>query len=65
MAQLVEHHLAKVRVAGSSPSSARAIGAVVAHFLDTEGVTGSNQYRPLDTAALVAAFLLSPGAATG
>ena len=84
MAQLVEHHLAKVRVAGSNPvvrservtqacpggvaerlrqrpakpctrvripypplrSTVRAIGAVVARFLDTEEVTGSNPVSP-------------------
>src|SRR5690625_3657174 len=87
VAQLVEHHLAKVRVAGSSPvirseapppvgrlasgwrgrearqrpakpytrvripspprnCTARAIGAAVARFLDTEEVTGSNPVSP-------------------
>ncbi len=81
VAQLVAHHLAKVRVAGSNPvvrsrghaasggvaerrgnglqsrlhgfesrlhlaHTNRAIGAVVARFLDTEEVTGSNPVSP-------------------
>ena len=63
VAQLVEHHLAKVRVAGSSPvvrsrprgssipgvhpsGCARAIGAAVARFPDTEEVTGSIPVSP-------------------
>ncbi len=49
VAQLVEHHLAKVDVASSSLVNrsqhslrvSSAIGAAVAHFLDMEGVTGS------------------------
>src|SRR6266511_2661668 len=89
VAQLVEHHLAKVRVAGSNPvvrservsrpeslwwsgrearqrpakpctrvqipspprHSPRAIGAVVARFLDTEEVTGSNPVSPTSITA--------------
>ena len=58
VAQLVEHHLAKVRVAGSSPvirskSDRRkpvlhvwAIGAAGARFPDTEEVTGSIPVSP-------------------
>src|SRR4051812_8826605 len=52
VAQLVAHHLAKVRVAGSNPVvrsgtgfdpwfTARAISSAGEHFPDTEGVTGS------------------------
>ena len=87
VAQLVEHHLAKVRVAGSNPvirSEAppqwwrgrearqrpakpytrvripsppplhRAIGAVVARFLDTEEVAGSNPVSPTKRAPSIA-----------
>src|SRR5699024_561320 len=56
VAQLVEHHLAKVRVAGSNPvvrsippprpRTPRAIGAAVARFPDTEEVTGSIPVSP-------------------
>ena len=56
VAQLVEHHLAKVRVAGSNPvvrsippprpRTHRAIGAAVARFPDTEEVTGSIPVSP-------------------
>ncbi len=76
VAQLVEHHLAKVRVASSNlvvrsetystrwsgrearqrtanpctrvriPSPPRAVGAVVARFLDTEEVASSNLASP-------------------
>ena len=79
VAQLVEHHLAKVRVASSNlvvrsetystrwsgrearqrtanpctrvriPSPPRAVGAVVARFLDTEEVASSNLASPTNT----------------
>ena len=48
VAQLVAHHLAKVRVASSSlvirsssTLGTRAISSAVEHYLDTVGVTGS------------------------
>src|SRR6185312_10256502 len=71
VAQLVAHHLAKVRVAGSNPvvrsrfastglrsrvgRKPRAIGAVGARFLDTEEVTGSNPVSPTSKQRLVIA----------
>ena len=61
VAQLVEHHLAKVDVASSNlvvrsqcgqtdcNPAPRAIGAAVARFPDTEEVTGSIPVSPTDT----------------
>jgi hypothetical protein len=101
VAQLVEHHLAKVRVAGSSPvvrservrrpnavewprgeatackavytgsnpvstskHPARAIGAVVARFLDTEEVTSSILVSPTNNTPAQGPFL-APRSARG
>src|SRR5689334_6928443 len=50
VAQLVEHHLAKVRVAGSNPvvrsGSSRAISSVGERYLDTVEATGSIPVSP-------------------
>ena len=48
MAQLVEHHLAKVRVAGSNPvvRSIWAFSSGGERFPDTEEVTSSNLVTP-------------------
>ena len=54
MAQLVEHNLAKVGVAGSSPvvRSIRAFSSGGERFPDTEEVTSSNLVTPTTNSQL-------------
>src|SRR5699024_8144160 len=77
VAQLVEHHLAKVRVAGSNPvvrsippprpRTQRAIGAAVARIPDTEEVTGSIPVSPTPQGPLgiEGVFVVPPSAQGG